>query len=157
METIFFYIYDIVLAIYFGSSVFAGFIAAPIIFKTLSTRNEAGNLVGLLLGKFTTLTYILQVILIASGAGLLYYFNYSFFIILLPFLILIINFISDYGISRKMRKLKEIIGDIDVTPKDDKNRILFNSFHKWSVRLFVLAQLLTLPLFYFLGIHCIHI
>jgi uncharacterized membrane protein len=151
MESLLFYIYDACLAVYFGSSIFMGFIAAPNIFKTLKTRNEAGNLVGLLLEKFAALTYVLQIILIISGAGLLHYFNYSPLIIVLPFLIVIINIISGQIISRKMKKLKEIMGNIDNTPKDDKNRIMFNSLHKWSVRLFVLNQLLALPLFYFIS------
>ena len=150
METLLFYIYDIVLAVYFGSSVFTGFIAAPVIFKTLKTRNEAGNLVGLLLEKFTLLTYVTQIILIASGAGLFFYFNYPAAVIMLPVFIIVINFISNNAVSSKMKKLKDNMGNIDDTPKEDRNRVMFNSLHKWSVKLFVLNQLLTLPLFYFI-------
>ncbi len=150
MEIILFYIYDFALAVYFGSSIFVGFIAAPVIFKTLKTRNEAGNLVGLLLEKFAALTYVTQIILIASGAGLSFYFNYPLAVIVLPVFIIVINFISNKAISFRMKKLKEIMVNIDDTPKEDKNRIMFNSLHKWSVKLFVLNQLLTLPLFYFI-------
>lgn len=148
MEILLLYIYGLCMSVFFGSSVFMGFIVAPYIFKTTATRNEAGNLVGLLLEKLAILTYFTQIILIISGAVLAYFYGYPSGIIILPILIIIINFISDRIIGLKMRRLKQNIGNIDSTPKDDKNRLLFNSLHKWSVKLFILNQLLTMPLFY---------
>lgn len=150
MEILLLYIYNLCLSIFFGSSVFMGFIAAPYIFKTLKTRNEAGNLVGLLLEKLASLTYIIQIILIVCGIALSYSFGYAIGIVILPIFIVSINLISSRIVGLKMRRLKQNMGNIDNTPKDDKSRLMFNSLHKWSVRLFILNQLLALPLFYFI-------
>jgi hypothetical protein len=147
---IFLYVYLICLSIFFGSSIFIGYIAAPYIFKTLNSRNEAGNMVGALLHKFSTLGYITQVLMVI--AGYILYLNrvavLSIFI--LPLIILILLLFSENFISRKMNGLKKQMGSIDETPKDDTKRKQFNSLHKWSVKLFLLNELLCLPLFYFI-------
>ena len=147
---IFLYVYLICLSIFFGSSIFIGYIAAPYIFKTLNSRNEAGNMVGALLHKFSTLGYITQVLMVI--AGYILYLNrvtvLSIFI--LPLIILILLLFSENFISRKMNGLKKQMGSIDEMPKDDTKRKQFNSLHKWSVKLFLLNELLCLPLFYFI-------
>lgn len=147
---IFLYVYLICLSIFFGSSIFIGYIAAPYIFKTLNSRNEAGNMVGALLHKFSTLGYITQVLMVI--AGYILYLNrvavLSIFI--LPLIILILLLFSENFVSRKMNGLKKQMGSIDETPKDDTKRKQFNSLHKWSVKLFLLNELLCLPLFYFI-------
>ena len=147
---IFLYVYLICLSIFFGSSIFIGYIAAPYIFKTLNSRNEAGNMVGALLHKFSTLGYITQALMVI--AGYIWYLNrvtvLSIFI--LPLIILILLLFSENFVSRKMNGLKKQMGSIDETPKDDTKRKQFNSLHKWSVKLFLLNELLCLPLFYFI-------
>ena len=147
---IFLYVYLICLSIFFGSSIFIGYIAAPYIFKTLNSRNEAGNMVGALLHKFSTLGYITQVLMVI--AGYILYLNrvavLSIFI--LPLIILILLLFSENFVSKKMNGLKKQMGSIDETPKDDTKRKQFNSLHKWSVKLFLLNELLCLPLFYFI-------
>lgn len=150
MEIILLYIYDISLGIYFGTSIFIGFIAAPVIFKTLDTKQKAGNLVGMLLEKFGIMTYIFQAVMFISSVFLFKRFGYSPVLLIIPAVIIIINAISGVGISRRMKILKKEMKDIDATPKTDKKRIKFNSLHKWSVKLFVLNQILALPLFYFI-------
>ena len=147
---IFVYVYLICLSIFFGSSIFIGYIAAPYIFKTLNSRNEAGNMVGALLHKFSTLGYITQVLMVI--AGYILYLNrvtvLSIFI--LPLIILILLLFSENFVSKKMNGLKKQMGSIDEMPKDDTKRKQFNSLHKWSVKLFLLNELLCLPLFYFI-------
>ena len=147
---IFVYVYLICLSIFFGSSIFIGYIAAPYIFKTLYSRNEAGNMVGALLHKFSTLGYITQVLMVI--AGYILYLNRAavLSIFILPLIILILLLFSENFISKKMNGLKKQMGSIDETPKDDMKRKQFNSLHKWSVKLFLLNELLCLPLFYFI-------
>ncbi len=147
---IFLYVYLICLSIFFGSSIFIGYIAAPYIFKTLYSRNEAGNMVGALLHKFSTLGYITQVLMVI--AGYILYLNRAavLSIFILPLIILILLLFSENFVSRKMNGLKKQMGSIDETPKDDTKRKQFNSLHKWSVKLFLLNELLCLPLFYFI-------
>ena len=145
------YIYDFCLAVYFGSSVFMGFVAAPAIFKTLETREKAGHLVGLLLDKFAVMAYALQTVMIIAGSALFLYFRYPAAIVILPLVGMRLNAGSSAGISLRMKKLKEEMGkNIDDVPKTDKNRVMFNNLHKWSVRLFILSQFLMLFLFYYL-------
>ena len=67
LSIIFSYIYLVCLSIFFGSSIFIGYIMAPYIFKTLNSRSEAGNMVGALLHKFSTLGYITQVLMVITG------------------------------------------------------------------------------------------
>jgi uncharacterized membrane protein len=138
------------LSIFFGSSIFIGYIAAPYIFKTLNSRNEAGNMVGALLHKFSTLGYITQVLMVI--AGYILYLNRAavLSIFILPLIILILLLFSENLVSKKMNGLKKQMGSIDETPKDDTKRKQFNSLHKWSVKLFLLNELLCLPLFYFI-------
>ena len=147
---IFLYVYLICLSIFFGSSIFIGYIAAPYIFKTLYSRNEAGNMVGALLHKFSTLGYITQVLMVI--AGYILYLNRAavLSIFILPLIILILLLFSENFVSKKMNGLKKQMGSIDETPKDDMKRKQFNSLHKWSVKLFLLNELLCLPLFYFI-------
>ena len=147
---IFLYVYLICLSIFFGSSIFIGYIAAPYIFKTLNSRNEAGNMVGALLHKFSTLGYITQVLMVI--AGYILYLNRAavLSIFILPLIILILLLFSENFVSKKMNGLKKQMGSIDETPKDDTKRKQFNSLHKWSVKLFLLNELLCLPLFYFI-------
>ena len=147
---IFVYVYLICLSIFFGSSIFIVYIAAPYIFKTLNSRNEAGNMVGALLHKFSTLGYITQVLMVI--AGYILYLNRAavLSIFILPLIILILLLFSENFVSKKMNGLKKQMGSIDETPKDDMKRKQFNSLHKWSVKLFLLNELLCLPLFYFI-------
>ena len=147
---IFLYVYLICLSIFFGSSIFIGYIAAPYIFKTLNSRNEAGNMVGALLHKFSTLGYITQVLMVI--AGYILYLNRAavLSIFILPLIILILLLFSENLVSKKMNGLKKQMGSIDEMPKDDTKRKQFNSLHKWSVKLFLLNELLCLPLFYFI-------
>ena len=147
---IFLYVYLICLSIFFGSSIFIGYIAAPYIFKTLYSRNEAGNMVGALLHKFSTLGYITQVLMVI--AGYILYLNRAavLSIFILPLIILILLLFSENFVSKKMNGLKKQMGSIDEMPKDDTKRKQFNSLHKWSVKLFLLNELLCLPLFYFI-------
>ena len=142
------YVYSFCLSIFFGSSIFIGYIAAPYIFKTLKPRHEAGNMVGALLGKFSILGYITQAIMIVTGYILHAKNDAVLSIFVLPLIILIILLFSENFISKKLNILKQQMGSIDETPQDDPKRKKFNSLHKWSVKLFLLNELLCLPLFY---------
>ena len=142
------YVYSLCLSIFFGSSIFIGYIAAPYIFKTLKTRHEAGNMVGALLGKFSILGYITQGVMIFAGYILYAKNDAVLSIFVLPLIILIILLFSENFISKKLNILKQQMGSIDETPQDDPKRKGFNSLHKWSIKLFLLNELLCLPLFY---------
>ena len=144
------YIYSISLSIFFGSSIFIGYIAAPYIFKTLKSRHEAGSMVGPLLVKFSLLGYITQVIMIITGYAMYAKNAAALSIFVLPIIILIILLFSENFTSKKMNTLKEQMGSLDETPQDDPKRKRFNRLHKWSVKLFLLNELLCLPLFYFM-------
>jgi uncharacterized membrane protein len=144
------YAYTFCLSIFFGSSIFIGYIAAPYIFKTLKSRHEAGSMVGALLGKFSIIGYITQILMIAAGYILYAKKAAVLSIFVLPIIILIVLLFSENFISKKMNALKEQMGSIDDTPQNDPKRKKFNSLHKWSVKLFLLNELLCLPLFYFI-------
>jgi hypothetical protein len=107
-------------------------------------------MVGALLHKFSTLGYITQVLMVI--AGYILYLNRAavLSIFILPLIILILLLFSENFVSKKMNGLKKQMGSIDETPKDDMKRKQFNSLHKWSVKLFLLNELLCLPLFYFI-------
>ena len=149
---IFLSFYLICLSIFFGSSIFIGYIAAPYIFKTLNSRNEAGNMVGALLHKFSVLGYITQVLMVIAGYILHLNHAVALSAFIIPLIILILLFFSENFISKKMSGLKKQMGSIDETPKDDTKRKQFNSLHKWSVKIFLLEELLCLPLFYIIFI-----
>jgi uncharacterized membrane protein len=149
---IFLYVYNICLSIFFGSSIFIGYFTAPYIFKTIKSRDEAGNIVGSLLHKFSILGFITQPVMIIAGY-ILYINNYSnIFIMLGPFIILILIIFSENFISKRMGILKKQMISITVTPKEDSRRKEFNYLHKWSVKLFLINELLCLPLFYIIFI-----
>jgi uncharacterized membrane protein len=146
--TIYLYVYTICLSVFFGSSIFLGYITAPFIFKTINSRDEAGNMVGLLLKKFSILGYIIQSIMIITGYFLYANLYTNIYIIIGPFIILLLILFSENFISKKMNNLKKQMISISVTPKDDIRRKEFNYLHKWSVKIFALNQILCLPLFY---------
>lgn len=145
--SIFSYLYSICLSIFFGSSIFLGYITAPYIFKTLNSRNEAGNMVGALLNKFSMIGYITQILMAIAGY-ILYLNRGGMIIFIIPLIILILLLFSENLISKKMNNLKKRMGSIDEVSKEDQKRKQFNSLHKWSVKLFLLNELLCLPLFY---------
>ncbi|MHB1679915.1 MAG: DUF4149 domain-containing protein [bacterium] len=149
---IFLYVYSICLSVFFGSSIFIGYFTAPYIFKTIKSRDEAGNIVGSLLHKFSILGFITQPVMIILGY-MLYINKYSnIFIMLVPFIILILIIFSENFISKRMNNLKKQMISITVTPKEDARRKEFNYLHKWSVKLFLANEILCLPLFYIIFI-----
>ncbi len=145
--SIFSYLYSICLSIFFGSSIFLGYITAPYIFKTLNSRNEAGNMVGALLHKFSMIGYITQILMAIAGY-ILYLNRGGMIIFIIPLIILLLLLFSENLISKKMNNLKKRMGSIDEVSKEDPKRKQFNSLHKLSVKLFLLNELLCLPLFY---------
>jgi membrane protein insertase Oxa1/YidC/SpoIIIJ len=104
-------------------------------------------MVGALLHKFSMIGYITQILMAIAGY-ILYLNRGGMIIFIIPLIILILLLFSENLISKKMNNLKKRMGSIDEVSKEDPKRKQFNSLHKWSVKLFLLNELLCLPLFY---------
>jgi hypothetical protein len=134
MPTILRFLQSIALVTWVGGIFFLGSIAAPAAFATLSSRGDAGAVVGHMLGKLHLLGYVAgAVFLIAtmalarSPAALL---KPAALIVLAMLLLTAVN---QHGINPRLADLRAQMssefGSVDQTPQDNPLRAQFGKLH----------------------------
>lgn len=137
-------LYGIVIAIWLGSLVGIGYIAAPVLFSQLADRSLAGNLAGAMFSAEAWLgmvcgAYLLLYLAITHGARSL---RYSVFWIAL--LMLAVTLLSHFGIQPLMAQLK-----LEALPQPVMESALSGRFALWhsvSSGLYLLQTLLGIAL-----------
>jgi uncharacterized membrane protein len=139
----------IAITIWVGGMAALAFIAAPAIFKTASSREQAGKTFGLILKRFHPVMYLCGLAILIAGlmrwAGS---FNHQLTATeitryTIALLMLGLALYSGLVISRKLDLLRgRMPSGIDRTPKDDPRRVEFNNLHRISTTLMAFNLLL---------------
>jgi len=127
------------LVVWLGGIIFFAFVAAPVLFAVLPSRDLAGNVVGHVLpllhwigivsGTVFAGTSMVHSRLAGSGVGPLAARH-----VLIYFMILLTLF-SQFAVGPKMENLRTQMGVVDEVAPDDSRRVAFDHLHQWSVRL----------------------
>ena len=129
------------------------FIAAPAIFQTISSREQAGRTFGLMLKRFHPVMYACGVLILAAG-GLRWAGSFDHRLLasevtryVIAALMLGLSLVSGLGVSRRLDALRaKMTNGIDRTPKHDPRRVEFNRLHRLSTTLMAFNLLLGLGL-----------
>lgn len=126
------------LTLWTGSIFFFAAVEAPILFAVLPTHALAGQVVSRSLsslhwiGLGCGLVFLLICVLMAMAQGGAPIFHARD---LLLFAMMGITLYLQFGLERRMVKLRDSIGVIDNVPITDARRVEFNRMHEWSTRL----------------------
>ena len=119
-----------------GSILFFSAVVAPAAFTVLASRELAGALVGLVLGRLHLLGIVagfIYLIAVAIGAR-----SVASLVRPAPLLVLamiVLTFVSQFWVSETMAALRTQMGSVDATPATDALRVSFDRLHRISVRL----------------------
>jgi uncharacterized membrane protein len=119
-----------------GSIIYLSFVVAPGVFGTLANRDQAGAVVGLVLGRLHYLGVIAAVIYLVAGLGL----GRSFKALVQPaalcvILMLVLTMVSQRVVTSRLAGLRTEMGSVDATPRDNPLRVEFDKLHRVSVQL----------------------
>lgn len=128
----------LLLAVWLGSMICFSFLMAPSAFKVLPTRHMAGSIVNAVLGKVEWLgvgTGLILTVLLAATVLLTQHHQkmLGWVVMALPVLMTISCAISKWVVSAKMASLRQLMGEIDRIAVDDPLKIMFNTYHQYSV------------------------
>jgi uncharacterized membrane protein len=119
-----------------GGIIFLSFVVAPGVFGTVSSRDQAGAVVGLalsrlhILGMIAGIVYLIAAVALARSVGGLVRPA-----ALAVILMVLLTFVSQNMVSAKMRRLREEMVSVDATPRENPLRIEFDRLHRVSVHL----------------------
>ncbi len=132
-----------------GGMAALAFIAAPAIFKTAVSREQAGKIFGLILKRFHPVMYSCGAAILIAGlmrwAGAFNHFLYASEITRysVAALMLGIALYSGLFVSRRLDRLRaRMPAGVDHTPKNDPRRVEFNNLHRISTTLMAFNLLL---------------
>ncbi len=123
-----------------GSILYLSFAAAPGVFATLGSRNLAGAVVGMALGRLHVLGLLAGVLYLASRVALARSLS-ALGSAAAVLVVLMLALISQYGVSPRLAALRVEMGSVDATPQDNPLRVQFNRLHRASVQLEVAVLL----------------
>jgi uncharacterized membrane protein len=136
MTNILRFIQFLALGTWVGSIIYFSFAVAPALFATLSSRDQAGAVVGIALGRLHHFGEIAGVLYIVAGLGLAR--SPRVFIqpaVVAVIAMLVFTFISQHRVTPRMAQLRTQMVSVDATPPDNPLRAEFDRLHKVSVRL----------------------
>ncbi len=142
MSTLLRYLQFLSLGTWLGSILYLSFVVAPGAFSTLGSRDQAGAVVGMALGRLHVLGLVAGMIFLASRVAL----ARSLSALVAPaalavVLMLVLTLVSQYGVAPRMAQLRAEMVSVDRTPEDHPLRLQFNRWHRVSVRLEVVVLL----------------
>jgi uncharacterized membrane protein len=132
------------LGTWLGGIMFLSFILAPSAFGLLSSRDQAGILVGFSLGRLHIMGIIAGLVYLAATASLALFAasasGSSFaglarLAALIVVLMILLTAASNWGVSPRLRALRQQMGSVDATPPENPLRAQFDRLHRMSVRL----------------------
>ncbi|MGH9773433.1 MAG: DUF4149 domain-containing protein [Candidatus Acidiferrales bacterium] len=124
------------LGTWLGGIIFFSFVVAPAAFGTLVSRDRAGSLVSVALGRLHLLGIIAGIIFLLATIVL----EKSPGALLRPaalavFAMVILTVISQQGVTPRMQALRNAMGSVAATGADDVRRVEFGRLHGVSVGL----------------------
>jgi hypothetical protein len=136
MTNILRFIQFLALGTWVGSIIYFSFAVAPALFATLSSRDQAGAVVGIALGRLHHLGVIAGVLYIVDSLGLAR--SPRVFVqpaVVAVIAMLVFTIISQHRVTPRMAQLRTQMVSVDATPPDNPLRAEFDRLHKVSVRL----------------------
>jgi hypothetical protein len=142
------------LSVWLGSVVFLSFAVAPGAFAVLGSREQAGAVVGMALGRLHWIGIVCAVVfLVAHALGAKSLPALTDLAALAVVLMLLLTLASQFAVTPRIAHLraemKTQFGSVDAAPPGNELRVHFNRFHQYSVWLesgVLLAGLLALTL-----------
>src|SRR5712692_8669645 len=136
MSTLLRYLEFLSLGVWVGGIVFLSFVVAPGAFATLGSRDQAGAVVGMVLGRLHLLGLVAGIVFLLARVALAKSLSVlGSAAALLVVLMLVLTIVSQYSVSPQMASLRAEMGSIERTPAESPLRAEFDRLHQWSVRL----------------------
>ena len=130
------FIQFLALGTWLGSIIYFSFAVAPALFATLQSRDQAGAIVGIALGRLHHLGIIAGVLyLVASLALALSPKALIQPAALAVIAMVLLTMVSQNHVTPRMAQLRTQMVSIDATPPENPRRAEFDRLHKLSVRL----------------------
>jgi hypothetical protein len=147
MATILRFLQFLSLGLWVGAGLFVGVLLAPGAFATLPTRELAGNVVGMALGRLHLLGYACgAVFLLASVIGARSVSALARPAAICVIAMLLLTALTQFGVNAKVGDLREQMraefGSVDATPRDHALRTQFGRLHGVSSALELVILLL---------------
>ncbi len=136
MSTILRYLEFLSLATWVGGIVFLSVVVAPGAFATLGSRDQAGALVGMALGRLHWIgvgggvIYLLARMADAKSISALFKPAAGLVVVMLA-----LTLYSQLGVTSKMAGLRAHMGSVEHTAETSPLRVEFDRLHQWSVRI----------------------
>jgi len=142
------------LSVWLGSVVFLSFAVAPGAFAVLGSREQAGAVVGMALGRLHWIGIMCGVVfLVARALGAKSLPALTDLAVLAVVLMLLLTLVSQFAVTPRIAHLraemKSQFGSVDAAPPGNELRVQFNRLHQYSVWLesgVLLAAVLALTL-----------
>jgi uncharacterized membrane protein len=136
MSTLLRYLEFLSLGVWVGGIVFLSFVVAPGAFATLGSRDQAGAVVGMALGRLHLLGLVAGIVFLVARIALAKSLSaLGSAAALLVVLMLVLTIVSQYSVSPRMANLRAEMGSVERTPAESPLRTEFDRLHHWSVRL----------------------
>src|SRR5574337_1357719 len=136
MSTILRYVEFLCLGTWVGGIIFLSFVVAPGAFATLSSRDQAGAVVSMALGRLHLLGLAAGAIFLAARVAQAKSFSaLSTPAALCVILMLVLTLASQQWVGVRMAALRLEMGSVDRTPETHPLRVEFNRLHRVSVQL----------------------
>ena len=154
MATILRFLQFLSLGVWVGAALFVGVLLAPGAFATLPTRELAGNVVGMALGRLHLLGYACGAVYLLSSAMA----ARSVSALARPAAICVIAMLlltaaTQFGVNAKVGDLREQMraefGSVDATPRDHALRAQFGRLHGVSSAIELLILMIGLAALFF--------
>jgi uncharacterized membrane protein len=124
------------LAVWLGAIVYLSFIVAPGVFRTLPSQDQAGAVVGLLLGRLHGLGVIAGIVYLLAGAVRVKSISGLGRPGALAVIVMVVlTLVSQQGVMRRMKALGVQMGSIERTLPSNPLRAQFDRLHRVSVQL----------------------
>lgn len=120
-----------------GAIIYLSFVVAPGVFGTLSSRDQAGAVVGLVLGRLHYLGVIAAAVYLSAALWLWLWHDtkaLAQWAVLMVVVMLLLTLASQHLITPRMAALRVQMGSVDATPRDNPLRREFDSLHRASVQ-----------------------
>jgi uncharacterized membrane protein len=124
------------LGTWLGAIIYLSFVVAPGAFATLGSRDQAGAVVGMALGRLHHLGVIAALIYLGAGLGLVGSIRgLAQPAALAVIAMLLLTVASQHMVTPRMAELRKQMISVDATPRDNPLRVRFDRLHQWSVRI----------------------
>jgi hypothetical protein len=136
MSTVFRYLEFLSLGTWLGSIIFLSFVVAPGAFATLGSRDQAGAMVGMALGRLHWIGVAAGVVFllarVAQEKSIAALFKPAAGLVVL---MLALTLYSQLGVTARLAALRTEMVSVERTPETIPLRAEFDRLHQWSVRI----------------------